>query len=338
MYFKRLPHRNNVAEAGPSVNRHRLALTLLLSVQVVGCWARSYRDVKLMHSMSEPDILGKLYLQEKEMFYLAERPVFNLLPSPEIRNPTTNAPSPMPSRTSTQTPTQQPTTIPSSSPTLSPSLNPSGVPTSTPSMLPTVGDPYPPSDAPLYPNPWYYNYNTSYGAKYGPGIVGLVAHDDSGIFDTGMRNENWGRVSHPPDDYWTEFTDQGFGPWKSVLQIHGPTQNQCSTGKLQSPIDLRENGALCQEHHEVRSLPGDFQVTGQSVEKRIEPGKLRLVYPRRPCADLSLKECQEPDPPAAGTCLYMKGASKFWTYKISHQSTQTFQTISRDWWMSFMST
>ena len=313
MYYKRLPQRNVVAAADLSFYWPRSALTLLLSVQVVGCWARSYRDVKLMHSMSEPDTLGKLYRQEKEMFYLSERPVLNLLPNPALRYPTTNAPSPTPSRALTQTPTQQPTTIPSFSPTLTPSFNPSGVPTSSPSMLPTVGDPYPPSDAPLFPEPWYYNYNTSHGAKYGPGIVGLVPHDDSGLFDTGMRNENWGRISPPPNDYWAEFTDKGFGPWKSVLQNQGPTQNQCSTGKLQSPIDLRENGALCQEHHEVRSLPGDFQVTGPSVEKRIEPGKLRLVYPRRPCANLSLKECQEPDPPAAGTCVYMKGASNFWT-------------------------
>jgi hypothetical protein len=81
------------------------------------------------------------------------------------------------------------------------------------------------------------------------------------------------------------------------------------------------------------------------VEKRIEPGKLRLVYPRRPCANLSLNECQEPDPPAAGTCVYMKGLSNFWPYvasgpmqcnRISYHRDQTFQTISRDWRMSFM--
>ena len=312
MHYNRLPHINREAPADPSFYRYRLALKLLLSVQVAGCWARSYRDVKLMHSMSEPDILGHLYLQEKEMFYLSDRPVLNLLSlSPAVRYPTTNAPSPMPSRASTQRPTQQPTTSPSSSPTVTPSFSPSAVPTSSPSILPTVGDPYPPSDAPLNPEPWYYNYNTSIGAKYGPGLVGLVAHHDSGHFDTGMRNEHWGRVGPPPDNYWTEFTDEGFGPWKSVLQIHGPAQNQCSGGELQSPIDLRENGALCQEHHEVRSLPGDFQVVGQYVEKRIEPGKLRLVYPRRPCSNLSLKACQEPDPPAAGMCLYMKPVFNF---------------------------
>lgn len=40
-------------------------------------------------------------------------------------------------------------------------------------------------------------------------------------------------------------------------------------------------------------------MAGDSVEKRIESNKLRLVYQRRPCPDLFDTVCAEPDPPAA---------------------------------------
>lgn len=45
--------------------------------------------------------------------------------------------------------------------------------------------------------------------------------------------------------------------------------------------------------------PGDFRVTGAGVQKRIESNKLRLVYQRRPCRDVTDSVCSEPDPPAA---------------------------------------
>jgi carbonic anhydrase len=37
----------------------------------------------------------------------------------------------------------------------------------------------------------------------------------------------------------------------------------------------------------------------QNVDKRIEHNKLRLVFDRRPCSDLTNVTCQEPDPPMA---------------------------------------
>jgi hypothetical protein len=40
-------------------------------------------------------------------------------------------------------------------------------------------------------------------------------------------------------------------------------------------------------------------VEGASVERRIESNKLRLVYQRRPCADILDTVCSEPDPPTA---------------------------------------
>ena len=39
-----------------------------------------------------------------------------------------------------------------------------------------------------------------------------------------------------------------------MLANRDPSGNMCETGKMQSPIDVRENGAVCDEHHEVRSL------------------------------------------------------------------------------------
>ena len=37
---------------------------------------------------------------------------------------------------------------------------------------------------------------------------------------------------------------------------------------------------------------GDFRITGDKIEKRIESNKLRLIYNRRPCADLDDVACQ----------------------------------------------
>jgi carbonic anhydrase len=45
--------------------------------------------------------------------------------------------------------------------------------------------------------------------------------------------------------------------------------------------------------------PGDHGMNGDGIEKRIESNKLRLVYQRRPCADILDAICSEPDPPAA---------------------------------------
>jgi len=259
-----------------------------------GALARSYRDIELVHSLNVPDLSGAAYLELREMAYKA-RSEGNLSQAEKIptvrpgeRQTSTIAPSPMPSHK----PTPNPTLLPTTSPTLTPTDQPTAFPTSAP----TPGDPYPPNEPPLDPEPWYFNYDTSPSSEFGPGSVGL-SYQPNGFFKAGFQNDYWGQVASPPDDYWIEFTDKGFGPWKSVLEIHDPKENKCTTGMLQSPIDLRINGATCREHHEVRSLPGDFQVTGRRVEKRIESNKLRLVYERRPCSDLDMPECQEPDPP-----------------------------------------
>jgi carbonic anhydrase len=168
---------------------------------------------------------------------------------------------------------------------------------------------------PSQPEPWYFNYDTS--SRYGPGELALyriplpttpnttTSLSGSTILQVGVREDPWGQVQSPPreQNYWTEFTDAGFGPYQGVLQIHDPTErNMCAVGQQQSPIDVRPtNGvdSICREEHQVRTLPGDYPIQHHHVEKRIESNKLRLVYPRRPCADLTKVECQEPDPPQA---------------------------------------
>jgi hypothetical protein len=47
--------------------------------------------------------------------------------------------------------------------------------------------------------------------------------------------------------------DNGFGPWRGILANRNPTRNMCDRVGMQSPIDLRPSGAVCDEHHEVRS-------------------------------------------------------------------------------------
>jgi hypothetical protein len=197
---------------------------------------------------------------------------------------------------------------------------------SIPEVRTTNADTAPPTASPIrdlfanhvppsQPEPWYFNYDTS--SRYGPGELALyriplpmipnatTAWSGSTILQVGVREDPWGQVQSPPPEqnYWTEFTDAGFGPYQGVLQIHDPTErNMCAVGQQQSPIDVRPtNGvdAICREEHQVRTLPGDYPIRHHHVEKRIESNKLRLVYPRRPCGDLTKVECQEPDPPQA---------------------------------------
>lgn len=256
--------------------------------------ARSWRDIELVQDIKPIDTSALFYLNLEELRFRSkvdgsESPLVSE-PSrmvPEDVPPSTNRPSPSPSKSPSAPPTAKPTS--------SPTRHPTETPTTAPSIAPTL-DPYKNHEPPSNPEKWYFNYDGS--SNHGPGEMALV-QESNGFFQVDIKNDHWGQATRPPNDYWTEFTDAGFGPWKSILEIHKPERNMCETGKMQSPIDIRENGAICREEHEVRSLPGDFQVTGQHVEKRIESNKLRLVYERRPCADLTNTKCQEPDPPSA---------------------------------------
>lgn len=236
--------------------------------------------------------------------------------------PQTDAPTVDPARATTG-PTQEPSFHPTFAPTEVPTVVPTLHPTTA---LPTENpNPYPELPEPANPPAHYFNYNTNESARYGPGKLALIKGSDSS-FHVGMKNNRWGSVKSPLNNYWKEFTNEGWGPWKGVLDNRNVYRNVCESGKMQSPIDLKPNGAACRESHEVRSLvsssftsccvhpvlsthssiihkpnkqPGDYRVSNRRVKKEIHHNKLRLVYERRPCRDLNDVKCQEPDPPYA---------------------------------------
>lgn len=266
---------------------------VLLMVFLNQSGARSWRDIELVQDGNPVDTSAQAYLNMQNLLHRSEvlgssSQLTQELPQTEHSPPRTDAPSP--------SPLTAPSAMPSSHPSSSPSRLSTVRPTSSPTTAPTL-DPFKVNIPPANPDKWYFNYDSSATSRYGPGQMGLIL--ENGAFTVDVENDHWGEVTRPPIDYWTEFTDNGFGPWKGTLQNHDPTRNICHIGTQQSPIDVRENGAQCHEHHQVRPLPGDFQVTGDHVAKRIDSNKLRLVFQRRPCADLSLTECQQPNPPHA---------------------------------------
>ena len=194
--------------------------------------------------------------------------------------------------TSTAAPTPQDSTPVLWEPPMLPSLN------ETLENENNSSNPFPEKPLPAVPMPWYFNYDSTSG--YGPGEIGLFSRE--GDFAVGVHNNHWGQVELAPLSYWEEFTANGWGPWKGVLDIHGPTsRNLCEMGNMQSPIDVKDNGgAVCMETHQIHTHGGDLGVRSDNVRKEIHGNKLRLVYDRRPCADhLNNDACSEPDPPFA---------------------------------------
>ena len=257
------------------------------------CDARRWSDVPPIHDVESLDTSAFLYLQQQKMLFKSQFDAYDSsrLNAPtstalQDRSPTTLAPSPSPSRHPTKTPTFSPTNFPTKTPTMSPST-----------VAPTVNL-YKDSEAPDDPEDWYFNYDSS--SPFGPGgKVSLVQSETTGLFQPNVQSNHWGQVSRPPNDYWNEFVDDGFGPWRSTLQVHEPSTNMCTSGRLQSPIDVKDSGATCRERHQIRHRPGDFYVDGDHIRKSIESNKLRLTYERRPCSNLTLSKCLEPDPPHA---------------------------------------
>lgn len=273
------------------IGRRVVDVVLLLVVLANRSLGRSWRDVPIDNDYEPIDSSLHLYMQKQELMYKAlvdakAALMFNP-PTPSMKFesiPSTIAPSPSPSANPTESPT--------GAPTISPSESPTSIPTSNPTSAPTV-DPYKDHTPPDNPDPWYFNYND---ASITDGEVALV-QNANGIFEVSHQQRSWGTVSLPPNYYWNEFSDAGFGPWSNILQIHEPSKNQCVDGQMQSPIDVRENGAVCRERHQIRIKPGNVQ--GGGIQKRIESNKLRLVYERRPCSNTTLRMCQNPDPPHA---------------------------------------
>ena len=97
----------------------------------------------------------------------------------------------------------------------------------------------------------YFNYDQDAGAPFGPGNPRTVRHNAT-TFKTEYVNNAWESDVVPEDFYWSEFDIGGHGPWAETLASRIPSRNRCHRVGLQSPIDVRENGAICYEHHQIR--------------------------------------------------------------------------------------
>lgn len=202
---------------------------VVLVHRIASVAGRTWRDIPLYHSRIPIDPNKNSYLVSEDAWYAntlepTSAPSVSAVPSPA---PTTSRP-------------------PSQVPSLTPSVAPSNTPT-----VPV--DPYPPNNPPSQPDPWYFNYNTTKGARFGPGFPTLTQSGSDIVIN--YENNYWGAVENPPYPYntWLEFTDNGWGPWKGVLENRDPLANQCGKVGLQSPIDLVDSGDPCEESHEVRS-------------------------------------------------------------------------------------
>ena len=241
-----------------------LAMLLLLQ-QASMVSARTWRDVEVLHGLSPP--LNEKYAELIQSLLTEVDP---LQTPPPTLHPAVVVPTPPPStqfptwqptlRPTTASPTDIPTSLPSEPPSLSPteepSESPSLEPSESPSLEPTTwSDPYPFNTPPLFPDAWYFNYDTRPDARYGPGYAALV-NTQSG-FATQFENNKWGtdvQTELDPNFYWKEFTDEGWGAWKGVLSNRIPERNQCGRVGLQSPINVKHNGlGECDEHHQIRT-------------------------------------------------------------------------------------
>ena len=229
--------------------------------------ARTWKDIELLHGLSPPpfnvDVLLDLQTEKDPLdpfvfVPTSGKPVAAPTASPALQPtlvPSTKYPTWQPTDRPQAPPTRFPTQFPTSLAPTSP--HPSSRPSSQPSEEP---DPYPFNEPPLFPNPWYFNYDTRPNARYGPGY-NTLKFTNAG-FSTQYENNQWANsdrvdVASDPDFYWTEFDSEqqgGSGPWMNTLANHLPTRNQCGRVGLQSPINVEHNGlGECEETHEIRS-------------------------------------------------------------------------------------
>jgi len=203
--------------------------------------------------------------QMDELRYEYDPFFFTMSPtaSPPSAAPSTSEPSerPSPMPTITASPTTKPTRSPTGLPTEAPTNEPSSPPTAAPA--PFVKPYYPPVPVPQDPGPGYFNYDYRSIAQYGPGTPQLI-HINSTTFEIQFRNNGWARVSPDYYNYWKEFGDNGFGPWKGTLSQQHVEINMCGEAGMQSPIDLEPTpDSRCYETHQVRSRVSSFyQLTG----------------------------------------------------------------------------
>lgn len=213
-----------------------LAVVTLLSGQAMGK-QRQWADIETYHSLNAYD--GRLNNLALEI-----DPLFTATASPSA--------SP-----STPLPTAVLSAVPSASllPLVFPSLEPSQMASMSPSQFPPTVAPvaFRPNDPPLNPDQSYFNYNTGRTSNWGPGYPKLIPYNAS-MDAMQYQNNAWATRSPPNPWYWSEFEQNGTGPWTGVLGTKSIRKNQCGGVGDQSPIDIRPNGAVCLEHHQIRTL------------------------------------------------------------------------------------
>ena len=162
----------------------------------------------------------------------------------------------MPSITPSMNPSTLPSNLPSSEPSFTPTLHPSITPTKRPtlgSFAPTE-DQYPEIELPQNISTSYFNYEVLRNSVYGPGYPDLIRHNST-TMKIQYQNNGWANATNPKgaDFYWSEFDDGGDGIWNGTLANNLRKGNQCNNVGKQSPIDVRDNGAKCIEHHQIRN-------------------------------------------------------------------------------------
>ena len=133
----------------------------------------------------------------------------------------TESPSSVPSFSPSVVPSATPSTVPSHNPSISPtiSIEPTSSPTKKPTRSPTSSPTFSAAAEPRNPNDGYFNYDND--SDYGP--------------------DKWKRVEIE-NDFWHTF---------ELKDSKG--ENECGSGKDQSPIDVCTNPrGSCTETHEMR--------------------------------------------------------------------------------------
>jgi hypothetical protein len=199
--------------------------------------ARVWTDIETLHSLSTYDGRWSGVLKEIDPLFFS--------PSP----------SGLPTIKPTMTRIPSKSLFPSMKASLSPSINPTALPSTVPSIQLSVSPSetirYPPNDIPVNPDDWYFNYRDDKYATWGPGFPISVPHNAT-MNKIIFQNNAWETRTLPPDWYWSEFDNNGEGPWKGILGTKSISKNRCGAVGEQSPIDLRPNGAECYEHHQIR--------------------------------------------------------------------------------------
>jgi hypothetical protein len=213
----------------------------LLAILALAIWkrvdARSWRDIQTYHDPTPVDTLNRIFRFE-------EQPASNFGTSAPVANsPPPPIPDPdRPPRPPAGAPISFPTArLPTESPTASTAAQ----------VPPPTEDPFPENDIPLNPPVGYFNYDFRDENPYGPGVPALF--HDGNQFSVHYRNNGWASVQMPDDFYWSEFGNNGWGPWNGVLARRNMEVNQCGNTDGQSPIDIRPSGVACVEHHQIRT-------------------------------------------------------------------------------------